>query len=64
MAKLSKKSRHPEEPVRPPANPRVASPLEAADQRLRLFRFFLASESVPAMADMFPSVSVRPEATF
>ena len=54
MAKLSKKSRHPEAPA--PAvepAPRVAPRREAADQRLRRFRFFSCFRVSPKPLDKF-----------
>ena len=61
MAKLSTKSRHPEAPA--PAvepAPSVAPRLEAADQPLRRFRLFLASESVKPLDKSLAATAKRP----
>ena len=60
MAKLSKKSCHPEAPVAAvePA-PRVAPRLEAADQRLWRFRFFSCFRVSPKPVDKFLAETAR-----
>src|ERR1700685_386612 len=60
MAKLSKKPRHPEAPA--PAGqpaPRVAPSHEAADQRLRRFRFFSCFGVGPKPLDKFLAETAR-----